>query len=267
MDKIKVCVAGATGGVGSELVKAIHQSDDLKLVGAVSRTAAGKNISEVLHVSNLNVIIHKSIEDALRVPTNVVIDYTSAEVVKQNVTTAVKKHVNVVIGTSGLTNKAYEEIHQLALDNDVGVFAAGNFAITAVLMQKFAVIAAKYIPSWEIIDFGSEKKVDAPSGTAHETAYKLSQIGSSKKYVNIDGTVGDEKSRGADLDGTQVHSVRLPGYISSLEVLFGLPGERLSIRHDSANSTLPYITGTLLAVRRIQSIKGLVRGMENLLEL
>lgn len=177
MDKIRVCVAGATGWVGRSLVPVIHESKDISLVGAVSSSSSGKNIGTLLNIEGLTVRISSSVRDALEVPTDVLVDYTSPDIVKSNVLTAVRKGVDVVVGTSGLSDKDYDEIHREAMKSEVGVIAAGNFAISAALLLHFSEIAAKHMPSWEIIDYASSKKVDAPSGMTRELAFRLSKVG------------------------------------------------------------------------------------------
>lgn len=267
MTSIRVCLAGATGKVGQALVRAILHAADLELVAAVSRTYAGQNLGQLLNEPQCDLSISGSVDQALVVNPNVFVDYTKADSVKLHVLKALEQGVHTVIGTSGLTEPDYAEIHALALKQQVGAFAAGNFAITAVLMQHFATIAAKYLPQWEIIDYGSASKIDAPSGTSRELAYRLSQVRQPVLGQPIAQTVGSPESRGATIEGSQVHSLRLPGYLSSAEVVFGLPGERLSIRHDATDGAAPYVTGTLLAIRRVQSMIGLSRGLDALMDL
>ena len=263
--RIKICLAGATGWVGRALVPAILDADDLKLTAAVARTEEGKSLGDMLGINDLGVILCSSVKEALKEDCDVLVDYTSPLIVKENVMTAIKRKINVVIGTSGLTDSDYEEIHKAAVINGVGVLAAGNFAITAVLLQKFAEIAAKYIPQWEIFDYASDDKPDAPSGTSRELASRLSGIKKPKIRIPAEKTVGIKESRGANLHGMQVHSVRLPGYISSAEVIFGLDDMRLTIRHDAGNSAVPYVHGTLMAVRKVVSFMGLKRGLDTII--
>jgi len=265
--KIRVCVSGATGAVGRALVEAIIDSADLELVGATSRKNAGNNLGQLIGKDNCNLLVSGSLEEALKVTTDVVVDYTNATAVKHNVLVALKAGVPVVIGSSGLTEDDYSEIGQLAEQKTIGVFAGGNVSITAVLMQYFAKIAARHVPQWEIIDYCKADKIDAPSGTSRELAHKISQIAKPVLNVPIEKTFGEKNARGASIEGSQVHSVRLPSFFSSAEVIFALPGERLSIRHDAVDNAKPYVYGKLLAVRKISSIKGLVRGMEHLLDL
>jgi 4-hydroxy-tetrahydrodipicolinate reductase len=264
---LQVCVAGATGHVGQALVRAIAGSEDLVLVGAVSRRSQGQRLGLLLNDARLDLVVSGTVAEALATPTDVLIDYTRADAVKQHVLTALGLGVRVVVGTSGLTDEDYREIHAAALAKGVGVFAAGNFAITAVLLQRFAVMAARYVPHWEIVDYGRAEKVDAPSGTARELAHRLASVGPPRLGHPVETTVGVKEARGGTVAGSQVHSLRLPGYLSGAEVVFGLPGERLSLRHDSTDSALPYVAGTLLAVRRVCSLRGLVRGLDEVLDL
>jgi 4-hydroxy-tetrahydrodipicolinate reductase len=264
--KIKVCLAGATGRVGRCLVNGILKSKDLELVSAVSRTYKKQNLGKVLNNSRIDLVISGSVAEALRTTTDVLIDYTHPHIVKSNVLCAVNNGVNVVIGTSGLTDDDYKEIDVSARLNRVGVLAGGNFAITASLMQRFALIAAKYIPQWEIIDYADVSKIDAPSGTTHELASRLCRVRKPVLHHLIEETHGAKESRGATVSGSQIHSIRLPGYDFSAEVIFGLPNERLIIRHEAINSAEPYVAGTLLAVRKVSSFVGVVKGIDNFIE-
>jgi 4-hydroxy-tetrahydrodipicolinate reductase len=264
--KLKVCVAGATGWVGRPLCLAIAAADDLTLVGAVSRTHQGRQLKEVIKDSRLEVTISGSVAEALSAPTDVLVDYTKADVVKANVMTAIKKGVHVVIGSSGLTDEDFVEIDEAARLNKVGVVAAGNFAITAVLLQRFACEAAKYLSHWEIIDYASDNKADAPSGTTRELAFRLSEIRSPEVTHPIEETIGVRETRGATLQGSQIHSVRLPGYVIAAEVIFGATDERLTIRHDAGQGAAPYIQGTLLAIRKVKNYVGLVRGLDRIMD-
>ncbi|MCP4692319.1 MAG: 4-hydroxy-tetrahydrodipicolinate reductase [Desulfobacterales bacterium] len=263
---IRICVAGATGKVGRTLVTTIMKEDDLELTGVVGRSHADQNLRDVLGDEYPDMIISGNVATAICRKADVLIDYTIPDVVKDNVLTSIDKGVHVVVGTSGLTDGDYEEIDEKASLLRVGVIAAGNFSLTATMMQHFAKIAAMHIPSWEIIDYASSTKQDAPSGTTRELAYQLKKVRKPRLDVPIEEIQGLASSRGATLNDSQIHSVRLPGYYSSSEITFGMSGERLSLRHDSISST-PYIEGTLLAVRKVSDVVGLVRGLENLLDL
>jgi 4-hydroxy-tetrahydrodipicolinate reductase len=262
---IKVCVAGATGWVGRELVKKIINSNQFTLSGAISRSAAGQDIGKCLGLEPVGVRVSKSLGEALSPPTDVIVDYTSPGSVKERTLQALGRGVHVVIGTSGLTTSDYSEIDDLARKHSLGVIAAGNFSITAALAKHFALFAARYLPSWEIIDYAHANKVDAPSGTTRELAEELSFIARNRIEIPIAETHGDPRSRGAALAGTQIHSVRLPSYVIAFETLFGLPDERLTIRYDAGPGAMPYVAGTMLAIEKVITTTGLIRGLDRLL--
>jgi 4-hydroxy-tetrahydrodipicolinate reductase len=182
---IKVCIAGATGWVGQALVKEILGSNQFALAGAISRSAAGQDIGTCLGLQSAGVIVSKSLGDALSQPTDVVVDYTSPGSVKERTLKALGCGVRVVIGTSGLTASDYSEIDETARKNSMGVIAAGNFSITAALAKRFALVAARYLPSWEIIDYANADKMDAPSGTTRELAEELASV--ARNRIEISG--------------------------------------------------------------------------------
>lgn len=264
--KLRVCVAGATGWVGRPLCLAVSGAGDLSLVGAVSRTHRGHGLREVVVGAVPNVTVRGSVAEALEEPTDVLVDYTKADAVKGNVLAAIDRGVHVVVGSSGLTDEDFAEIERAASDKKVGVIAAGNFAITAVLLQRFACEAAKYLSRWEIVDYASDSKQDAPSGTARELAFRLAEVGRPEVTHPVEETIGERASRGLTLNGMQVHSLRLPGYVISVEAVFGAKDERLTIRHDAGSGAEPYIQGTLLAIRKVCGRVGLVRGLDKIME-
>lgn len=258
-------MAGVSGWVGKAMVPAIMESEDMELVGAVSRNYAGKPLYEVTGNKEHTLTISGAVDEAIRTDTDVMIDYTSADAVKSNILTAVNHGVNCVVGSSGLTDDDYEEINGAALKNNVGVVAAGNFSLSSALLLHFATVAAKFMPSWEIIDYASDSKPDAPSGTARELAYRLSRVKNPEFEVSPDKIIGPKESRGANLNGNQVHSIRLPGHIIGSEVIYGRPDERLILKYDGGSGAGPYIEGTFLAVRNVQNLTGLTRGLDKLL--
>lgn len=264
---IRVILAGATGWAGSALSRAIAKSSDIALVSAVSRTHAEHNLGEVLNEPQLDCPIYATAQEALAQPCDVFFDFTKPDVVKSNVLAALQHGAHVVIGTSGLTEEDYTEIASIAADHRLGVLAVGNFALTVVLLQKFTEIAAKYIPQWEIIDYAHDGKIDAPSGTAREIAYRLSNIRPSELTIPLEQTLGEIGTRGARVTGSQIHSVRLPGYAISVEIIFGMPDQKLTLRHDSGSSAQPYIDGALLAIRKVNTFIGLRRGLDMVLDL
>jgi 4-hydroxy-tetrahydrodipicolinate reductase len=262
---IKICVAGATGWVGQLLVRQIIKSTEFTLSGAIAHNAAGQDIGTVLGLAPAGVIVSGNLSAALSKPTDVLVDYTSPDSVKERTLAALGRGVRVVIGTSGLAASDYREIDEAARKSNLGVIAAGNFSLTAALAKHFALFAAKHLPSWEIIDYAHADKPDAPSGTTRELAEELASIAQNRVEVPIAQTQGNPEARGATIGATQVHSVRLHSYVIAFEAIFGSPDERLTIRHDSGSGATPYVSGTLLAVQKVMTTHGLVRGLDRLL--
>ena len=264
MAKIRVCIAGATGWTGRALVAAVVEAPDLELVSAVSRSAAGRDLGEALGGDGLEIPVQASVADALE-GADVLIDYTSATAVKANTLAAIEAGVAVVIGSSGLTASDFEEIAAAAQEREVGVVASGNFSLTAAMCQAAALLAARHLPQWEVIDYASATKPDVPSGTARELAERLGEVRRPELGYPLEDLHGPREARGATVGGGQIHSVRLPSFVVSTEVVFGLPDERLTIRHDAGGTPEPYVQGTLLAVRKVPELVGLTRGLDTLL--
>ena len=263
-----MCLAGATGWAGSALARGIGAAPDLRLVAAVARSAAGGPLAAALGDGRLTAPVFATAEEALSAARcDVFVEYTRPEVAKANVLAALERGAHVVVGTSGLTDADYAELDAAARAADRGVLACGNFALTVVLLQKFAEAAARLIPHWEIIDYAGAGKPDAPSGTARELAGRLGAANVASHAVPVAETVGERAARGATLGGAQVHSVRLPGYTIGAEVVFGLPDQRLSLRHDAGPSAEPYVDGALLAIRRVGTLRGVRRGLDTVLDL
>jgi len=249
---IRVCVAGITGWTGSAVAEAVREASDLALVAGVARSDPDS---------------HSSVAEALEaVAVDVVVDYTHAEAVRENVTAAIERGVSVVVGSSGLSAGDYAEIDDAARARGVGVVAAGNFSIAAAVLLRAAVDAARYLDSWEVIDYASATKPDAPSGTARELAERLAEVRAPAVPVPVDEVLGQREARGASVGGSQIHSLRLPSFVVSTEVVFAAPGERLSIRHDAGETPAPYVAGTLLAVRSVVGRTGLTRGLDRILD-
>jgi len=264
---IRVCIAGATGWVGAELSRAVHAADDLILSGAIARRTAGRSLGSVLNVPGLDLTVCATCKEALAGGCEVFVEFSRPEVAKAHVLEALKAGIHAVVGTSGLTDADYAEIDQAAVSAGRGVLAAGNFALTAALLQKFATMAARFIPHWEVIDYADAVKPDAPSGTARELAFRLGQVQAPQLAVPVAQTIGPPESRGVSLGGCQVHSIRLPGYVASVEAIFGLPDMQLSLRHDAGTSAVPYVEGALLAIRKVSSLSGLHRGLDRVMDI
>ena len=261
---IRVCVAGATGWAGRAVAEAVLQEDDLSLVSAMSRSAAGTDLGEAWGGAAVGVPVSASVDQGLQ-GADVLVEYTSHATVREHTLAAVGRGFHVVVGSSGLTAEDFGEIDALARERGVGVVAAGNFSLTAAIAQAAALLAARHLPHWEVIDYAAATKPDAPSGTARELAERLGAVRRPVLGRRIDETSGPRAARGATVEGTQIHSIRLPGFSVSTEVVFALPDERLVIRHDAGSSPDPYVAGTLLAIRAVGDRVGVTRGLDRLL--
>jgi 4-hydroxy-tetrahydrodipicolinate reductase len=249
---IRVCVAGITGWTGGAVAEAVGAADDLELVAGVSRSDPDS---------------HASVAAALEaVRADVLVDYTHASAVKANVLAALDRGVNAVVGSSGLSADDYEAIDSAARQRGVGVVAAGNFSLTAAMLVRAATEAAQHLEAWEIVDLASAEKPDAPSGTARELAERLAEVREPLIGVPVAEIIGAREARGAQIAGSQVHSVRLPSFAVSTEIVFAADGERLTIRHDAGETAAPYVAGTLLAIRAVVGSTGLTRGLDRLLD-
>src|SRR5918996_2702247 len=261
---IRVCVAGATGWTGRAVAEAVLKADDLSLVSAVSRSAAGRDLGEAWGGASVDVPVYASVDEGLE-GADTLVEYTSHATVRAHTLAAVDRGVHVVVGSSGLTAEDFREIDALARKRGVRVVAAGNFSLTAALAQAAALLAARHLPHWEVIDYAGATKPDAPSGTARELAERLGAVRRPVLGRRIEETSGPREARGATVKGTQVHSIRLPSFSVSTEVVFALPDERLVIRHDAGASPAPYVAGTLVAIRAGGDRVGVVRGLDRLI--
>ncbi|HTN50552.1 MAG TPA: 4-hydroxy-tetrahydrodipicolinate reductase, partial [Burkholderiaceae bacterium] len=255
-DRTRVILAGATGWAGAALARGIGRAADLQLVAAVARRYAGQSLADVLGEPALTAPIHADAGMALRTACDVFVEFTKPDSAKANILAALAAGVHVVVGTSGLSDDDYGEIDRAARARERGVLACGNFALTVVLLQRFAEIAARYLDHFEIIDTAHEDKPDAPSGTARELAFRLGRVKQPHPGVVLDQVRGPVAARGATLNGVQVHSVRLPGYVIGVEAIFGAPGQRLHLSHHAGSSAEPYVDGALLAIRKVSGLRG-----------
>lgn len=265
-EEIRVVITGAAGRMGREVIKTIHKEPDLKLVGAVDVREVGSDAGEMIGLPKNGITVEadlrKVLEDA---EAHVLVDFTNPEAVIRNAKTALNYGVSPVIGTTGLNEVEIEELRKLAEKFNQGVLIAPNFALGAVLMMDFARCAARYFTHVEIIEFHHDQKIDAPSGTAIKTARMIETERSSfrqghpEEYEKIKGV------RGGEWEGIRIHSVRLPGLVAHQEVIFGGLGQVLTIRHDSL-SRESFMPGVILGIRRIRQLKGVIIGLEKILD-
>ena len=263
MSGIRVLVMGAAGRMGRELVRTLASADDLELVGAVDRARVGEDSGRVAGFESNRVLITSSLSDALaEASPDVAVDFTLPSAVMGNVRTVLRAGVACVVGATGLTDENLKEIAALAEERKRPVFVAPNFAMGAVLMMQFAAQAARHLGAAEIVELHHEDKADAPSGTALRTARLMTTV-SGTRFTEAESGDG-RPSRGLAEGPVHIHSVRLPGLIAHQEVIFGGLGETLTIRHDSTSHAC-FMPGVLLAIRKVQGLRGVVVGLEKIM--
>ncbi len=264
MKPIRVVVHGAQGNMGREVVRAIWREPEMELVGAVELNPDSDCL--LLPGGSGSIPLSSDLENILeRCQPDVLIDFTTALVTMPAVRATTSQRVNLVIGTTGLTAEDLDEIDRLATANKVGAVVAPNFALGAILMIHLAKICAKYFDHAEIMELHHHLKADAPSGTAIATA-KAMAAARGKPFRQPPQPQKASNSRGQQVEGITVHSVRLPGIVARQEVLLGGPGQTLSLKHD-ATSRECYMPGVILATREVMKLKGLVYGLDSLLGL
>ena len=247
---IKVAVCGAFGKMGKEVCQAVENSSDMELAAKIDIIGD----------------VYKSIEEAYNtVKFDVVVDFTQPKSIFENAKYCLNHEIKIVIGTTGLKDEEIAVLKTLSEQNKTGCLIAPNFSTGAVLMMMFSQMAAKYFDNAEIIELHHNQKKDAPSGTAIKTALMMSQAKETFKKGNCPETETIEGSRGGtSYSDIQIHSVRMPGYIASQEVIFGSSGQIFKIRHDSMDRQC-YMGGVLLAVRHVVDKNDFVYGLENIL--
>lgn len=253
--------------MGREAVKAIRKESDLELVGCVDQVRVGDDSGTVAGLEQNGIKITDDLAVLLdTVRPDVMLDLTNPSAVKHNITVALQHHVPVVVGTTGLSTDDLADIEKMSSAQGIGVLVIPNFAIGAVLMMRFAQLAARYLPNVEIIELHHNQKVDAPSGTAMKTAEMIAAVRSDPPARLVNETEKVAGARGGLYHDINIHSVRLPGLVAHEEVIFGDLGQALTIRHDSFNREA-FMPGVMLCLRRVGDLKGLVYGLENLLQL
>ncbi len=247
---IRVAVCGALGKMGREVVDAVRDCNYTELTAQID-IAGGE---------------YKSIEEAHKAcKIDVLVDFTQPKSIYENALYCLNNGIKIVVGTTGLKDEQIDELKKLSKEKNTGCLIAPNFSTGAVLMMMFAQQAAKYFDNAEIIELHHNQKKDAPSGTAIKTALMMSQAKDTFKKGNCPETETIEGSRGGtSYSDIQIHSVRMPGYIASQEVIFGSSGQIFTIRHDSMDRKC-YMGGVLLAVKHIAANNDFVYGLENIM--
>lgn len=246
MTKIRVLLNGAKGRMGEGVQAAIAGAKDLQLVAACDQ---GDDLAREL----------------VRSKAQVAVDFTHPDAAVANTKTILEAGVRPVVGTTGFSMEEIRSLQALAAKKKLGGLIAPNFAIGVILMNRFAAEAVKHLPDVEIVELHHNRKADAPSGTAMQTAQLLNQAAT--QPLNRQLVREEEKAKGArggKVGEIRIHSVRLPGFLAHQEIFFGGPGQALTIRHD-AMSREAYMPGVLLAIRKAPSLKTLLYGLENLL--
>lgn len=247
---VNIAVCGANGKMGQEVVRAVNNASDMTLVAKID--IKDGEFSSI-----------KDAKDAVKI--DVLIDFTQPKTIYENALFCLNNDINIVIGTTGLNDEQIGALKELAEKNSLGCLIAPNFSTGAVLMMKFAQMASKYFDNAEIIELHHNQKKDAPSGTAVKTALMMAGENTNFTTGNCSEVETIKGARGANsYNNIHIHSVRMPGYIASQEVIFGSNGQILTVRHDSMNREC-YMDGVLRATRYVCENKNFVYGLENIL--
>lgn len=265
-ERIRVLVTGAAGRMGREVLKAVLSDGHLQLVGAVDTREKGVDAGILAGLETCGIVVSDDLTEVLdSCAADVLVDFTNPQTVVRNVLTALERGVSAVIGTTGIDDIGLEELRKASARAERGVLIVPNFALGAVLMMDFARRAARYFKNVEIIELHHDQKLDAPSGTSLKTAEMIAQERKAMRQGHPDEYEKLKGVRGGDWEGMRIHSVRLPGFVAHQEVIFGGCGQVLTIRHDSLNRE-SFMPGVVLAVRRVSTIKGVVIGLEQVLD-
>ncbi|MFM7363031.1 MAG: 4-hydroxy-tetrahydrodipicolinate reductase [Cuspidothrix sp.] len=272
---IPVIVNGAAGKMGREVIKAVAQTSDLVLMGAIDTTPEhqGKDAGELAGLSEpLEVPITNQLEPMLgyvagerQIQPGVMVDFTHPDAVYDNIRSAIAYGIRPVVGTTGLSPAQLQELGDFAEKASTGCLVIPNFSIGMVLLQEAALRASQYFDHVEIIELHHNQKADAPSGTAIQTAQLLAEMGKSFNTPIVEETEKIAGARGSLAEeGIRIHSVRLPGLIAHQEVIFGASGQIYTLRHDTSDRAC-YMPGVILAIRKVNQLKSLVYGLEKIL--
>ncbi len=254
---IRVGVFGAGGRMGSTVCRAVGEAPDMELVAAVDPVHAGTASGAVRLAAEAH-----QLEVA---GAQVAVDFTVLDAARENIRWCAAHGVHAVVGTTGFTEAELAEFAELFDQSTANAAIVPNFAVGAVLMMRFAEMAAPFFDTAEIIELHHDRKIDAPSGTAARTAQRLAAA--SKDWADDPTTtVVAEGARGGLIDGINVHSIRMRGMVAHQEVLLGTTGQTLSIRHDSYDRD-SFMPGVLLAVRKVAETPGLTIGLDAFLGL
>lgn len=255
---IKVAVAGPRGRMGKEAVATIIKNNEFLLVGVLDNKREDDYLGD-------NIPIFVSLKELIeQTEPDVLVDLTVPSAVFEHAMIALEYGVRPVIGTTGFSDLQLDEIKNKVEEKNIGCIIAPNFSVGAVLMMKFAQMAAKYLPDVEIIEMHHDQKVDAPSGTAIKTAQMIQDVRNPFEQGHPDEEEIFNGARGANIEGMHIHSVRLPGLVAHQQVLLGGEGQLLTIRHDSFNRT-SFMSGIVLSIHEIMKRDTLIYGLEDII--
>ncbi len=265
MEPIRVVINGALGRMGQEVASALAHEPGLKIVGAAEEKVTQRYLP-VVNVPDL-VLFSSDLASLLKsCNPDVIVDFTNAEASIAAARVAAKEKVNLVIGTTGLSEENLAEIGQLCQANGIGAVVAPNFSLGAVILIRLAEIAARFFDHAEIVEMHHDKKVDAPSGTAIATAKAMAQAHGKSFIYSKTEKEALSSIRGGQMDGIAIHSLRLPGFMAGQEVIFSGKGETLNLRYETISREC-YMSGVILAIKEVTKHKGLIYGLDALLSL
>lgn len=272
MSQIPVVVNGALGKMGREVIKVVSQASDMILVGAVDRSHADQDVGEVIGLGSLGVSVSEDLQSQFMSllqhnQPGVVVDFTHPSSIYETIRSAIAFGIRPVVGTTGLKPEQIQALAEFAEKASTGCLIAPNFSIGMVLLQQMAVQAAHYFDHVEIIELHHNRKADAPSGTALQTADYIRKLGKRFNVPEVEEveTVPGVRGGITGEDSIRIHSLRLPGLIAHQEVIFGGLGQTLTLRHDTSDR-MAYMPGVLLGIRKVIHLKHLIYGLEHLLQ-
>jgi 4-hydroxy-tetrahydrodipicolinate reductase len=265
MEKLRIGVIGAAGRMGQEVLRTLANDSRFELALAVDSHHVGESVHQFTNGQGPNIEIGAKTGAGLdNAPCDAIVDFTTPTSAAQHAISAIKRKVAPVIGTTGMSDVDQREIAALCRETGTPALYAPNFAVGAVLMMKFSQMAAKYFPDAEIIELHHEKKEDSPSGTAMLTAELISAARTKDPIRRRGGIVKVEGARGGTHKDVPIHSIRLPGFVAHQRVIFGSPGETLTLQHDSMDRT-SFMEGVKLCLLEVRTLTGFVIGMDKIL--
>lgn len=264
---LRIGVVGATGRMGREVCATVFDDPDLVLAAAIGRSTAGLKLGELIGRPACDLVVTRGLDQLTAADVDVAVDFTHPQSVVANVRWYIEHGLDAVVGTTGIADRDLDEIRTRVADSAsrANLMVAPNFSIGAVLMIRFAAVAARHFPDVEIVERYGPTKAEAPGGTALLTAAAIAEArrGPASTVESLETTPG---VRGATIDGVRVHAIRLPGSVAHQEVLFGGRGQSLRIAHDAFDRGA-FMPGVILAIKRVSRLPGLTVGIDRLIGL